>query len=98
MRRATLGCLAVVAAAVLYGAAETARAQDTPDRLFSVGDTISLAYPNESESRCIVGDVLGQFVRCDASKEETRFAFNRPKVEAWYNLATVKYITKSTGR
>ncbi|MEN3340239.1 MAG: hypothetical protein V7647_3915 [Acidobacteriota bacterium] len=98
MRATTFGCLAIVTAGALYGAAATTRAQDTPTRPFSVGDTIVLAYSNEGENRCTVGEVRGEFVRCADSKDDTRFTFNRPKTEYWYNLATVKYIARSIPR
>ncbi len=98
MRPVTLATAAIVTAGALYGAAATTRAQDTPTRPFSVGDTIVLAYSNEGENRCIVGEVRGEFVRCAESKDDTPFAFNRPKTEYWYNLTTVKYIARSIPR
>jgi hypothetical protein len=89
--------VAIAASAGLYFAPVTTRAQEAPSRPFSIGDTISLAYLDGGENRCLVGDVRGDFVRCDSGKDDT-IGFNRPKVEYWYNLATVKYVSKSVAR
>jgi hypothetical protein len=96
MHRLTV-VVAIAASAGLYFAPVTTRAQEAPSRPFSIGDTISLAYQDGGENRCLVGDVRGDFVRCDSGKDDT-IGFNRPKVEYWYNLATVKYVSKSVAR
>jgi hypothetical protein len=71
-----------------------ARAQEPHHFPFSTGDTVSLGFIPDGIVTCVVGEVRGNFLRCAPAKET--FTFNQPpKVETWYNVATVKYIDRT---
>jgi hypothetical protein len=73
----------------------TARAQEPHHYPFSNGDTVSLGFIPDGVVTCVVAEVRGNFLKCVPAKET--FTFNQPKLETWYNLATVKYIDRAVG-
>jgi hypothetical protein len=74
----------------------TTLAQEPNHYPFSTGDTVSLGFIPDGLVTCVVGEVRGNFLKCVPAKET--FTFNQPpKVETWYNLATVKYIDRTVG-
>ena len=73
-----------------------ARAQEPRHYPFSNGDTVSLGFIPDGVVTCVVGEVRGNFLKCVPARET--FTFNQPpKLETWYNLATVKYIDRIMG-
>jgi hypothetical protein len=71
-----------------------ARAEEPHHYPFSNGDTVFLAIIPDGSVTCVVAEVRGNFLKCGAAKET--FTFNQPpRIETWYNLATVKYIERT---
>lgn len=94
MRMFTFVLGASVAAMCLWGATLTTQAQESPSRPFSISEVITLHY--EYQVSCLVGGVRGDFIRCDDKSRRDDFRFNQPKIERWYNLATVTHISRAS--
>ncbi|MDQ3347131.1 MAG: hypothetical protein M3545_04110 [Acidobacteriota bacterium] len=78
------------------GCALTTQAQEIPSRPFSIGEAITLHY--EHPVSCTVGEVRGDFIRCDDKSRRDDFRFNQPRIERWYNLSTVTLISKGAAQ
>jgi hypothetical protein len=70
-----------------------ARAQEPYHVPFSTGDTVTLGFIPDGVVTCAVGEIRGNFLKCAPAKET--FTLNQPRIETWYNLATVKYIDRA---
>jgi hypothetical protein len=96
MKTLTLSIAAAVAGMCLWGATLTTQAQEIPSRPFSIGEAITLHY--EHPVSCTVGEVRGDFIRCDDKSRRDDFRFNQPRIERWYNLSTVTLISKGAAQ
>ncbi len=94
MRRITVTSFAVVGAALLYVGVVSGRAQESPAPPFAIGDQVTLGYIDGSVS-CLLAERRGDFVRCAPPNNRDMILFNQPKIETWFNVATVKFIDKS---
>jgi hypothetical protein len=93
--------IALVAAILFWnvvGVPHRLRAQEPHQFPFSTGDTVSVGFIPEGGVTCVVAEVRGNFLKCAEVQSRETPTFNRPrfpKVETWYNLATVRYIDRT---
>jgi hypothetical protein len=80
----------VVAGYVLAGPSAKAQGAPVP---FQLGDRVILTYINDKSASCVIGEIHGNYLRCDSANQNVSIGTRRQ--QRWQSLESIVSIMKS---